>query len=93
MLHRASRGRQVRSVKRASLAIPPRRPAVPFSTIAETTNCMAITISDLVAAVEPGEVKLDDTMSTYSTPYYRVCLDDNYKKSKHEQVRNVALFI
>lgn len=52
-----------------------------------------MSMSDVVTAIESGKFDLDDTASTDSTPFYRVCLNDNHKTFRCEQIKNIASFI
>lgn len=52
-----------------------------------------MSMSDVVTAVESGKRDLDDTTSIGSTQFCRVCLNDNYKTSCCQQVKNIATLI
>lgn len=70
-----------------------RRPVTSSSSNGGTSSATEMLVNDLVAAVESGEFDLDDATSMDSTPFCRVCLNNNHKNSKFQQFKNIATFI
>lgn len=76
-------------VERPPLLSSPRRRATPTSTTASAFNATAMLVSNLVTVVESGEFNMDQTASMDSTPFCRVCLNDNHILQDASQSRTL----
>lgn len=66
--------------------------ATPSLTNSSASDAASMSIRDVVTSIESGELDLNDTTAMDSTPFCRVCLDDNYRTSKCDQVKNITSF-
>lgn len=57
------------------------------------SSTTAISVDELVAAVESGELDLDDSTLKDSWPCFRFCISENHKPSKCQQGRTTRCLI
>lgn len=57
-----------------------------------TPRGAGLSISDIIAGFEPGDLDLDDITSIDTTPFCRVCIDQQYKTSRCRQLAIRTIF-
>lgn len=87
-----SRGCPVLNVESLSPPTSPHGSVVPSPINDSESDATALLVSDPVAAVNSSVFDLDYTTSTESTPFCRVSLNDKYKHSRWQQVKNIATY-
>lgn len=83
-----SRRIRLTNIQRSYPAISLNRRVNVSSTKTSWSSFTAMSVIDLVAAVESGEFNLDDKTSVESTTFCRVCLNDDHDTSEQQQVKN-----
>lgn len=76
----------------SSLSASPRRHRPSECTRDRSMSVQALSVSDVVATTESSEFDLDGKASMNPTPLCLVCLNDNPKTSKCEQIQSLASF-
>lgn len=72
-----------------SLLSFPRRSVTQCLTDDSVSNAMSVSISKLIAALGSRGFGLDDYTSMESTPFGRVCLNNNQSSSRCQKLKNV----